>query len=252
MAVLRAPWLLAACLALATGGPGWAAPTPDIPPRNAGQEQHSRTDLYGDLLPPGALARLGTVRWRSGASLWLVQFMPDGRSIISAAEDDDRVTVSLWDRATGKPLRRFGGRQRSTTHFTLSPDTRVLASAGNDHEIILWDVPTGKEVRRLPGHGTQYAAAFSPDGKTLAAAGSDGHVIRLWNVATGAEVRQFKRHRDEVMGVAFSPDGKTLASGSFDKSLRLWDTASGKQLRRVTAAVGSRFALAFSPDGRTL
>ena len=43
-----------------------------------GEKQRSRTDLYGDPLPPGALGRFGTVRFRHGGWLDRLTFSSDG------------------------------------------------------------------------------------------------------------------------------------------------------------------------------
>src|SRR5438105_436168 len=61
-------------------------------------------DLHGDPLPAGALARLGTTRWRHGANVTFVAFGSDGNTLITAGQDD---TIRLWDMATGKEIRRF-------------------------------------------------------------------------------------------------------------------------------------------------
>src|SRR5947208_2969156 len=67
--------------------------------------QHKpRTDLYGDPLPEGASARLGTTRFRNsneGASL---DYTPDGRFIVCGAVGG----VVVWEAATGKEIRRLG------------------------------------------------------------------------------------------------------------------------------------------------
>src|SRR5947207_1656698 len=77
-----------------------------------------RTDALGDPLPPGALARLGTLRLkhnreappkiRAGLTIGddatimqKVAFAPDGKKFASMGHRD----VRLWDTATGKQLR---------------------------------------------------------------------------------------------------------------------------------------------------
>src|SRR5262249_3473340 len=45
---------------------------------------------------------------------------------------------------------------------------RVLATAGDDGEILLWDPATGKELRRIDEGRYTQAAVCSPDGKALA------------------------------------------------------------------------------------
>src|SRR5437660_8371692 len=44
-----------------------------------------RCDTHGDLLPPGAIVRLGTVRLRHASVLQSIVFSPDGHVLCSAA-----------------------------------------------------------------------------------------------------------------------------------------------------------------------
>jgi len=56
------------------------------------------TDLYGDPLPPGAVARLGTAQLRHAGLAELI-FSADGKMLISGGSDH---TIRTWDVATGK------------------------------------------------------------------------------------------------------------------------------------------------------
>jgi WD40 repeat protein len=66
-----------------------------------------RTDDYGDPLPPGAVARLGTMRMRHVARNAVgggcVAFSPDGKTVVSGGD----VGLRAWDVATGKDLGWF-------------------------------------------------------------------------------------------------------------------------------------------------
>ena len=58
-----------------------------------------RLDGHGVALPPGALNRLGSQRFRNNDTVGALVFEPDGKAIASACADG---SVRLWDAATGK------------------------------------------------------------------------------------------------------------------------------------------------------
>jgi WD40 repeat protein len=238
-----------------------------------------RTDAHGDPLPDGALARLGTVRWRAGGPIALAAFLPDGKSILTVSQD--RV-AQVWDRDSGKELRHFDAAGPASTDpaaarvvlinangngLGLSGDGKTLASLGRDGMIHLWDVGTGKESGKVAGFRTPGRAQFalSADGKTLVTAIYGAKTI-VWDTTTGKEVRSFGEptpdNRLMPYRVALSPDGKTivqsgieLAHGPVKPTLVVWDATTGKEVRRVAdAAFGpgtiAAMLAAISPDAK--
>src|SRR5262245_24067387 len=60
-------------------------------------------DRYGDPLPPGAVARLGTVRWRNMLyRMSTFAFLPGGKQL---ATTNAKGTLTLWDLGTGRMAR---------------------------------------------------------------------------------------------------------------------------------------------------
>jgi RNA polymerase sigma factor (sigma-70 family) len=205
------------------------------------------TDRHGDPLPDGALARLGTVRWRHGAFALALAYSPDGKMIVTSGVG--RALV-LWDAATGKELRVFPshGQPRGVA---FSPDGKLIATTEQLGQ--LWDVATGKMLCELKNvQGGVHALAFAPDGRTLATANGDG-AVHLWDPASGEEKRRLDGGRGGVHAVAYSPDGTSLASGGNGGVIHLWDAAGGKERRRFAAAKnGTIWSVVFSPDGKHL
>jgi WD40 repeat protein len=211
-----------------------------------GAEPPTHTDRYGDPLPDGAIARLGTARWRHGDFVTSLAYSPDGKTIATSGVGR---TLVLWDAATGKEVRVFPGRG-SAQGIAFSPDGKSIATTHRMGE--LWDVATGKlRWERKNVQSVTNAVAFAPDGNTLATAQSDGSV-RLWNPANGDETRRIDCEQGYLHTVAYSPDGKLLASGGSDETIRLWDVATGREARRITAASKVIWSVVFSPDGKRL
>jgi WD40 repeat protein len=240
---------VAACLALAMG-------------QSAGAQDAPRTDHYGDPLPAGALARMGTVRFRHGGPVRLVGFSPDGRLVASTSGDG---FFTVWETATGKEVRRLNGQLHGAASVAFAPDGKTLTLVGTDLKLHVWDLASGKELRSLAPPKDCRSALVSADariGAFLNAANSLG----LWDLATGKEIRRLalpappqkggKDPRSEVRLIAIAPDGGLLAVAEGDVKtrtmiLRIWEVATGKE-RTPVSHPGSLSALTFSADGRTL
>lgn len=249
-------------------------------------------DLYGDPLPAGALARLGTTRLRHGETADLVAFLPGGKSLLTMSGD---CVVRVWDLETGKLQRQFKTRNDNNQmrNFgvafvggaamafnsgiqggtAISADGKTLAVRPDwNGTIQVWDTVAGKELRKIDASQTNGGLAeigISPDGKTVATRNYDNS-IRLIDVATGKMVRELGKKPDNNqngpfyggnMGLTFSPDNKMVVStgGENVKGKQLWslilhDAATGKELRRISTEEQNAMPMnpAFSPDGKTL
>jgi RNA polymerase sigma factor (sigma-70 family) len=226
-----------------------AAEVADLPKPKPTEDNVVRTDRYGDPLPDGAIARLGTVRFRHSFIIYNIAFSPDGRQVAAVNQMGSRC---LWDPATGKMIRpledQFSGLSRCLAY---SPDGKLLAS--DESQIGIWEVATGRKLRELEirHRGRLTSLAFSPDGKVLAA-GTDGDpIIGLYEVATGKLGRRLVGHTGAARSAVFSQDGRWIASAGQDRTARIWDYATGKEVTQFQDQEELE-DVAWSPDGKRL
>jgi len=248
-------------------------------------------DRQGDLLPPGALARIGTVRFRHGGTVFFVAYANGGKHLVSGGGDG---LVRVWDATTGKEIRSLnlpgtGNSSGSSSYsdgnitlvsrrdnsrmagLALASDGRTLAMTSSNGSVELWDLVKGTKLRQFQS-GNGAGVVFTPDGKTLANRGYDG-LIRLWDVGTGKELRQLAKlpkdskrrylyFGDDGVTLAFSPDSKTLASFVVElddnrqlaSSVQFYETDTGKELTKIKGSnnLVSGVSILFTPDGKQL
>jgi WD40 repeat protein len=196
-------------------------------------------DDHGDPLPDGAVARLGTLRWRTERWAWALAWSPNGKWVATA--DFDRHTVSLWDASSGRVVRRFRGHRGEVRDVSFSEDCKRLLAVSRS-EVRTWEVRTGNLLRRHAmqlesrerSRSYEVRAAFSMDGKTVTTASAlDNMVIRrdaaTWKVS----------HRSRLGSrlFALSPHGDRVAAlvGKGDSTLEVRSTRTGKVIRTIDA-----------------
>ncbi len=141
-------------------------------------------DFLGDPLPTGAVARLGSLRWRHDNAVDFAAFLPDGKAVVTTSAD---CIIRFWEHPSGKEIRRIDQSSKTSATYTglaaLSKDGKTIATCFDGGEIRLRDVATAKELPPL-GTGRPDTTAlsgavtnivFSPDNQNLAVAGQGGH-----------------------------------------------------------------------------
>ncbi|HKB03786.1 MAG TPA: hypothetical protein VKD90_16295 [Gemmataceae bacterium] len=225
-----------------------AAAEPGPPPREV------RFDQDGDMLPPGAVARIGSRRFRDPGAERL--FVDESGKVVSCF---DRSAVRWWDLETGRYLRGWAAPVRKDVWFSADGRRAALAS---DNRLFVWDCWNDVEVRVLTTDGVQPIgnAAFAPDGRSLAVAERDGsskqYSLAIWELATGRKVG-IGNAADYPRSMAFADGGRLLIDESQDYAITGWDLRQKDARWRIELAShlrvdrsGRRFLAADARDER--
>src|SRR5262245_9878040 len=213
----------------------------------------ARTDINGDLLPNGAVARLGTVRYNHGDTLNALHFTPNGKTIIS----EGRGHVRFWDSANGRELGQLDvGKPTHDDQTALSPDGKTLTMLSQDWNdtIRLIDIEQRKEIRtvNLPLRRNEQSVerlnALSPDGNLCALHTPKG--IRIYDITVSKELYQLP-NSDQIRAVTFAGADRLVTAGKKNQHIDVWDARSGKPVRQLDNGAPAE-VLTASADGRLL
>jgi len=241
-------------------------------------------DALGDPLPPGALLRLGSLRFRHPSTVAGMALSPDEKTIATIGDE-----LIVWDAATGKErwranmnkLRvRLPAASYGIQALAFTPDSTRLYTPGQQDQVLIWDVQTGRsevfDVERGPQAARPQFGQFgtmikfidvAPDGLKLALGNDRGVVVydkagkTLFEVVNKPtkplDPDEMSRDRlvfggDYASG-QFSPDGKITAVvlSEAPEEIQLLDAETGNELRRLVLNA-KLVRLAFSPDGATI
>ena len=232
-----------------------------------------RLDALGDPLPDGAVARLGTLRFKhmpaGDPTIDIALFSPDGSKIVSLVYGQG--SIRLWDTASGKEIPGPWTSAGRYTAVAFSPDGRQLIAggqgsfgklkkngekekgkvAGPQNAVIFYDMAGARPLRTVPVQGKLIRAlSLADQGKTLITAG--GGSVDWWDAGSGKHLRTWKIFDEKqplekggtktktFNDCAIAPDGKAIAVHV------VWQMDNGKGPPRFQPTPMSQEAVGFT------
>lgn len=189
-----------------------------------------------------------------------IAFSPTDENLVATASWDG--TCVLFDVAARRVRATLdhGAGTPGITSVIISPDGKLMATAGDDGSIRLWTIP---EAKRLPlqaiasgKSGEIQHLAFNAD-STLLGGLSSSQTAEVWDTSNGKAASDPMPSHGEINDIEFSPSGE-LATASDDRTVRLWEIPGGRLERtykhdsRVNAVAFSGHRMAAGQDDGTV
>ncbi|MBI3822179.1 MAG: PQQ-binding-like beta-propeller repeat protein [Planctomycetes bacterium] len=247
-----------------------------------------KLDGAGEPLPAGAVARLGSTRFRHAGAVGFVGYSGDGKILITSSGES---SLRFWDAKTGKEIRRIDMPMPPRRYVFrsgppsvhLSGDGKTLVIGADEGECTVIDVAAGKTLKEFKtaagpgdrfGEGGGARCQLSHDGRRLlvleGGQNRGASKVAVWDTATGLVIRQLEpKGKGETFFTAatLSRDGKTLIcvdgldqDRKFDPKdktdrktqIRFLDVAGGQELRALPCPLVNTAELLMTADGKHL
>ncbi|KAK4790607.1 hypothetical protein SAY86_017911 [Trapa natans] len=174
----------------------------------------------------------------------------DGSFIACACSD----TIKIVESSNAHIRSTIDCESDTITALCLSPNDKLLFSAGHSRQIRVWDLSTLKCIRSWKGHdGPVMSMVCHASGGLLATGGADRKVL-VWDVDGGFCTHYFKGHEGVITTILFHPhhDKSLLFSGSDDGGVRIWDFLAKKCVSTLRAHNSTVTSMVISEDGWSL
>lgn len=237
-------------------------------------------DAFGDPLPIGAVARVGTIRYRlaEGHSRGGLALSPDGKmlAVVNNYGAIDFWDLPAWTKRKSIPTQGF--QKQNPPNFAsvdFTADAKKLVAHDLNQNLVHWiDVETGKSVKKI-GQPAKNRGGIGPlllsrDGKTAAfgemsqAGQRQIFDLQVWDVE-----KEKVRHSIELpmspfggaqMAAVLSADGRWLVNaaavpvknrGNLESYIEFFDLTTGESKRKIETDLAMRY-IALSPNGKWL
>ncbi|KAG9508661.1 U5 small nuclear ribonucleoprotein 40 kDa protein, partial [Fragariocoptes setiger] len=163
-------------------------------------------------------------------------YSSDGSRLFSCSADK---TVIIWDNQTGVRIKKLKEHYAIVNALSVPiEDPNLLASVGDDNQIIIWDVRKRKYAFLHEDNYPLTSVAFTKNGHSVVCGGIE-NVLKVWDLRKDAMIYGMRGHTDTVTGLALSPDGNYVLSNSMDRTLKVWDVRPfAPDNRLLTSYVG--------------
>jgi RNA polymerase sigma factor (sigma-70 family) len=255
-------WVIGALVLLTVGsGISWyalkgesdpsAKDATDLPSSAASDTPKSPVDLQGDALPEGAVARLGTHRFRSVQVPSTIDFLPDGKTLVTGGEGK----ATVWDLETGKEVRRFAGGGYDRRAYAYPYWAHITAKDEKGEQTSAVQVVNVEDGKQLPVSGDMGRGASLSvlAGKPVVLrSGAEEKSVLITDAVSGKELGSWQSFGPPPPLTAFSPDGKVVVVGWPKRFLCLCDAQTGRPIARLNAAFTGMERVAFTADSQTI
>ncbi len=178
----------------------------------AASSQNPVTDLHGDALPPGTIARLGTIRLKHGGRVTGLRYSSDGTILTSRSKSG----LYVWDAASGQRLRHHD----LDGAFTLRVSDDTVMIGRDENEVLQpWKFTD-------PDSNPPIITPEESDNE-----GGAGFIVQ--------DVAAVQEDNEQLDHFTMSPDGRTLATAtrgalSKPRKVQFWHFEPGKKLTELT------------------
>ncbi|REJ58107.1 MAG: molecular chaperone DnaJ [Microcystis wesenbergii TW10] len=167
--------------------------------------------------------------------------------------------ITIPEHLSWQCFQTLKGHQANIGAIDISPDGKIIASAGEDQTIKLWQRETGKLIYSFVGVNEPIQTlAISPNGKSIIAGGLDGRISQ-WQLETKqykssffARVNAPDSHNGVILQLAFAANETFIVSASNDKTLRIWSYYTGELKRTLIGHEEAVNTCAISPDSQII
>ena len=209
--------------------------------------QDNRRDCFGDPLPRGAVARLGSMRYR----------LPNNRTqaMVFLSDHKTLATIGLgqrllfWDVATGRPSRAIAVPKFSTAKFSANGKWLALQLSRKEPHIALMALATGKVKYRIEQPFSWWE--ISANGERIVGVNKK-QMVFVWNRQT-QKMRAVTRWKNETTEVhALSSDGKLLLWSTLFEPLHVLNLQTGKDHCEPFQPYQAQGRMVFSSDNKRI
>ena len=208
-----------------------------------------------EVLPDGAVKRLGSNALAAGGNIQHLAFSPDGKVLATA---DDRRCITLWNASTGRRVGQFdlpaGKNWQRLAGMRFDADGKLLCVAGNG-PLARIDPTSGKvlDSRDLGNKRGIVRGNFSADGARfgLAARGRPAVILDSKSGKTVARLDAPDK-RVDASNVFLSGNGKVLAVAYRTRPLHIVAEGQAPEVKEKIITSVETTALVLSHDGSKL